>query len=196
MPVRMSDAFSATATEESPDEQSNKFRTKTGGIRMGDAASLEMIPTSFNDGIFQLSPEKVKSLEDKGKIGWREQWQKQDKTETFIPFNPEAAFKAVNLLGAVNRLGSEDDPDIEDEGNQRQRDIDLVIQSIEMWEEERIRGHTIGAQVLKGVTYMPAFMIEFISTGGLAALGKKAVMKTAQVAATEIAKKKRIQIYD
>lgn len=189
MPIRMSDAFSATATEESPDEQIQKFRTKTGGIRMGDAASLEMVPTSFNSGIFQLSPEKVRSLEDKGEIGWREQWQRQDKTETFIPFNPEAAFKAVNLLGAVKRLGSEDDPDIEGEGNQRQRDVDLVIQSIEMWEEERIRGHTIGAQVLKGVTYMPAFMIEFISTGGLAALGKKAVVKTAQLAATEIAKK-------
>lgn len=189
MPVRMSDAFSATATEESPDEQIRKFKTKTGGIRMGDAASLEMVPTSFNEGIFQLSPEEVKSLEDKGAIGWREQWQRQDKTETFIPFNPEAGFKAMILMGAMRRLGSEDDPDIEGEGNQRQRDIDLAIQSLEMWEEERIRGHTIGAQVLKGVTYMPAFMIEFILTGGLATLGKKAVMKTAQFAAKEIAKK-------
>ena len=160
MPVRMDDALNSSSSRtDAGSELRGKDDGKTGGLRMGDAMSLEMVPTAFVDGAFVVSPEKIQSFKDKGKIGYKEKWERQDKTE-LIPFNPEAAFKAVTLLGAVNRLSSGEDPVDEGATDQRFKDVALVTQAMEMWEDERIRGFTIGAQVVGGLSYMPSVIAD------------------------------------
>lgn len=63
---------------------------------------------------------------------------------------------------------------------QRQIDEELVRNFLLRTEEERIRGFTIGGNIARGVAALPAYMGEFILTGGLAAGGRFAVRKGIQ----------------
>ncbi len=45
---------------------------------------------------------------------------------------------------------------------------------LEEIEERSLRGETIGAKIIEGATELPAYMLEFLATGGIAAIGSKA----------------------
>ena len=144
--------------------------------RLGDLMSLSRIPESTTitaEGLFDVDASQRNEWRQRGKIGFMEQWRRQDKTE-MIPLNPERAVKSVQLFNAVNRLRSGQSTD-----EQRTLDQDRVSRYLLGVEEERARGFTIGGRVMQGVAELPGFIVEFLATGGAAALGKRAVKETA-----------------
>ena len=156
------------------------YSEDTENFRLGDIESVSRVDTlELND--FQIVPvsEEQKAIWEKlGPIGYGEQAIRQDKTE-MIPFNPESAVKSVSLLYAIKRIQRDNyakNPD------QKEIDTERVQRFFLKHEEERIRGFTIGGKITKGVAALPGFMLEFLATGGLAALGKKGIVKAGQQA--------------
>jgi len=182
--MRLSDALEITQVES--DEANNRAPQKR-TMRLGDGISLEVIPMQFVDGIFVTKPEDVAATKAKGRIGIVEQWRRIDKTE-LAPFNPESAFKAIDLMDAANRLRQDEAKDESRVGNflrgaarggviggisssiltplnakeRRELDIEIVMTALRGFEEERVRGRTWGAKVTEGIAHLPGFMIEFI----------------------------------
>lgn len=103
-----------------------------------------------------------------------------------IPFVPIGGFKTYSLWTAVNRL---EKGKYEGDINTKLDDIEEVNDFLLKMEEERIRGFTTRGKIGAGLVQAPAFLIEFMATGGLATLGKKAVAKTARKIAGEVAEK-------
>lgn len=175
--MRLSDVLQ---TQNAPDEPIR--------MRLGDVMSLERIdiPEANETGIYQISDEQTKLWQGQGPIGYFEQAIRQDKTE-MIPFNPEAAVKSIKLLNAVNRLKRNR---YESDSAQEDLDINLVNRFLEKSEEERIRGFTIGGRITQGAAALPGFMIEFLLTGGIAAIGKKGIKTAIKPVAKRIAKQR------
>jgi flagellar biosynthesis GTPase FlhF len=172
--------------------------------------------TEGADGIsFDIAPEERARVAAKGEIGFMEQLRRTDKTE-LIPFNPESVVKSIELLDAVNRLRNdsakaENRVDNFLEGSlrfggpiagissamqtplsakeRRQKDIEIVGRALQSYEEEAIRGRTIGAKITEGVLHLPGFMVEFLATGGLASIGKQGTFRLMEKAAGEVVKK-------
>jgi len=201
---RLSDVITQDERQEDP-------TGKPQGMRLGDVVSMPRERGAmFEDNVFELSPERQANLKLQGPMGAWESWERQDKSE-MIPFNPEGAVKQVALLDAVNRLKQDPEPetrmqnffrgatkfggpvraviealkDPKSAEERRAKDIEMVSNYLEKLEEERIRGVSFGGKVVRGVSQLPGFMVEFLATGGLAALGKKAVNKGLQKVAKE-----------
>ena len=174
--MRLSDFLTTTAPKDEPEI-----------MRLGDWRSLERIETpELNEvSFFETSDEQRKEWEDKGKIGYFEQAIRQDKSE-MLPANPESAVKSIKLLNAVNRIKRDK---YENDPEQKNIDMNRVNNFLRLSEEERIRGYTIGGRVTQGVAALPAFMIEFLATGGMASLGKAAVSKSIKPIVRTIAKR-------
>ncbi len=152
-------------------------------MRLGDAAAIPREKNvDFSEGVTETSDEQVENWEKKGTIGYIEQLRRQDKTE-MIPFNPEGAIKSVKLLMATNRLRDE-----QSDPKQKALDEALVSNYLDKLEEERVRGFSIGGRIAQGQAQIPSFMIEFIATGGLAAVGRKAIRRGAKEVSEKIAK--------
>lgn len=79
-------------------------------------------------------------------------------------------------------------------GEMREKDIGLVEEYFLKQNEEQARGSTFGAKVFAGATYLPGWMIEFLATGGLDVIGKKAAKETAEKMLQSYAKTKAGQI--
>lgn len=171
-----SDAFDKPATPVKNDQPT--------GMRMSDVENFQHVDVTpdFQDGVFQIDPQEEADWKSQGKIGFFEQWNRLDKTE-MIPFwgSGETAVKGFSLLNAVNRIKS----DSYDDDDLRSNDIEKVSDFLKRKEEERVRGISMPGKILSGVTQLPAFMVEFAATGGLAALGKAGVKKVATVALKE-----------
>ena len=205
--MRLSDALEVTQVEsDKANGQSPPKRT----WRLGDGISFEPIAMKFTEGIFVTKPEDVAATKAKGKIGVVEQMRRMDKTE-LIPFNPESMLKAVDLMDAVNRLKQDQAKAESRVGNfldgakrggviggvsssirspfnakeRRELDIEIVMTALRGFEEERIRGRTWGAKVTEGIAHLTGFMVEFIATGGIAALGKKGINASVERIAKE-----------
>ncbi|MCK4422946.1 MAG: hypothetical protein KAV18_02620 [Candidatus Omnitrophica bacterium] len=134
-----------------------------------------------------VAPKLLAEWKKRGTIGVKEAAIRLDLTE-ILPFNPEKAVKASQLLISANRLKKAnegiykyDSPEI------REKDEERIYSYMLTREEERIRGVTIGGQITRGVSQLPAFMIEFLATGGLASIGKKSAQKGATKALSKIA---------
>lgn len=138
-----------------------------------EAVKIRRLKDFDEEGIINIPDEKKREFELKGEIGFVEQLRRQDKTE-MLPFNPESAFKAIALKRTFDRLEKNQ---YENFPPQKQLDLDFVNNFIEKSVEERTRGFTIGGKVAQNVTALPAFMIEFLATGGLAT-GAKTLVKT------------------
>lgn len=152
------------------------------GMRLGDVVSMDRVDLG-SGSIFQATPEQQAEWAGRGPIGFFEQARRQDKTE-MIPFNPESAVKSVKLLNAVNRLKKDEYSEL----TKKEQDISLINTFLEKSEEERVRGFTIGGRVTQGVAVLPGFMVEFLATGGVAALGKKSTIMAAEAAAGQAVK--------
>lgn len=147
--------------------------------------SVDVTEDANDGGLVETTPEQVAEWQKRGQIGFMEQWAREDGTEK-IPFwgGIEGAYKGFSTLNAVNRIkkGEYKDP------NLQQEDYKKVNEFLLRSEEERIRGFSIGGNVTRGLANMPAFMIEFIATGGLASIGKMAVRKAVGSSVRTIAK--------
>ncbi len=109
-----------------------------------------------------------------------------------IPFSPAAAAKAVNLLQTANRLQSMDYKRFVDEerlgpyggafmdppriGQRTPEeyhadDVKRMTAYFDDLAEKERRGYSLWGRVGQITSYMPAFMMEFISTGGIYKLG-------------------------
>ncbi len=169
----------------------NSAADKPNLIRLGDIVSSEKesLPELNEQGFITISDEQRKQWETLGPIGYFEQAIRQDKTE-MIPFNPEGAVKSIKLLNAVNRIKKDNYANNPDQKN---IDIESINNFIFKSEEERIRGFTVGGKITQGVAALPGFMIEFLATGGLAALGRKGVSKLIKPIVKTIVKKKTLK---
>lgn len=179
--MRMSDVLNSTAqpTTEAETQEQPKPSVGAASMRMADVEkfeSFDMTP-EFQDGMFVVPEETATQWKTKGPIGFFEQWGRIDKTQ-MIPFwgGAESIGGSVTLLNAVNRFK-------EDKYNGdvvlKQTDAQKIGEFLMASEEERVRGVTIPGKILGGVSQLPAFMIEFLATGGAAALGKAGVKKLA-----------------
>lgn len=156
------------------------------GIRLGDFLSLPRPEGNIESpSFFQATEKQINIWKKEGPIGYFNQSVRQDKTE-MIPFNPEGAVKSVQLLRAVKRLQADD---YKENPTSKALDVERVNNFLEKSEEERIRGFTVGGRITQGVAALPAFMVEFLITGGAASIGKQSIKKGAEKLAGEAAKR-------
>jgi hypothetical protein len=122
----------------------------------------------------------------------------------FIPFNPDLVFKSVDLISTTKRLIKNEDrvKEIRARGAKTREEGKLLDQ----WrndegkmrafllksEEERVRGHSIMGNATRILIHMPSYMLEFLATSGIAAVGKKAVTTTLAKTLGQVAKKRAV----
>ena len=97
--------------------------------------------------------------------------------------------EAASLYGATKRLRANDYGEDVSAIRARRADQEQIIDYLEDQAEVQSRGLTVAATVGTVVGEMLPFVVEFIATGGLAAIGKKAVTKSVLKLATKIAGK-------
>ena len=145
------------------------------------------------------------------KIGLAEQIRRMDAVDwtTRLPFSPAGFIHTLNIIQAAKRLREDDYekealllkrpaeiaakapgawgtliPKALSPSEYREQDIKLVEDYFLKQEEEQARGKSFGAKVFEGGTYLPAWMLEFVLTGGVAKLGnvtaKEVAAKTLQ----------------
>jgi len=131
-----------------------------------------------------FSEDERKALRDQGPIGIGEAFDRQKKLE-LIPFSPTGVMDAWSVHSSVTRLQKDE---YGDDWLSRQKDEENVLQFMRSLEEEQIRGFTWGSNVYRVASQMPAFMVEFMATGGMASLAKKGIQKGAISVAKGVAK--------
>jgi len=163
-------------------------------------------------------PDLVRSWQHGEPIDWKEQLSKTAWAEK-MPFSPIGAIKTGRLLMAAKRLQKPEEYEktpyvIESRGfvgggimpprggafTKRKRskketqelkeaDEELIGAFMLAQAEEDIRGTTFGAKFTEGVTELPAYMIEFMATGGGATVVRKAIGKVAKKVGRKYAEK-------
>ncbi len=146
-------------------------------------------------------PELEGGWRSRGKINFFELGRRRDLVALteLIPFVGTGieATESVALMGAVNRLKKNEYVDtpaqkapvsrlggtvapitVQTAEEHRQADVDALMEFMVISEEERVRGYTWGGKVASGVAQLPAFIGEFLSTGGMAAFGKQVAKST------------------
>lgn len=183
MPLRLSDVESGVLETQPREDQTVATieSDKPDVMRMSDVESFEPVELNpeINDGLIEIPEEKKSEWKEKGRIGFFEQWGRLDKTE-MLPFwgGAETAFKGVSLLNSINRLKKNEYQNEDLRTNDEEKISNYLVGQ----EEQRIRGVSVPGKILSGVTQLPSFILEFVSTGGLAAIGKAGVKKAATVA--------------
>lgn len=96
-----------------------------------------------------------------------------------LPFSPVAAAEMLDVWGSIKRLESEDFSRYTEAGIDAEkgklRDQRVVDEYFKALQEQSVRGKTFMADVGSGVADLPAWMIEFYVTGGLAKFASKGV---------------------
>ncbi len=94
-----------------------------------------------------------------------------------MPFSPVRAAEVLGVWDAAKRLQSGDfsyyDPYGYDQGKGKLRDERIVGEYFKALDEQSVRGKTFMADVGSGVAELPAWMVEFWATGGMAKLASK-----------------------
>lgn len=181
--MRLDEAMAPTATAETTTTQT------AAPVRLGDVQSAEPVRLEHpagKDFIFTVPPETKAQWDAKGHIGFFEQWGRQDKTE-MLPFNPEGAVKAVDVLFSIDRMRKAQQEGSGISPAQVAEDQQKVTDFLMRAEEERHRGYSLGGDVARGIANIPGYAIEFLATDGVAALGKAGVRKAIQPVMREVA---------
>ena len=101
-----------------------------------------------------------------------------------LPFSPAAAAEMIGLYGAMQRVQKADFSYYEKIGVKpeagRLRDERVISEYIKGVNELSVRGKTFWANVADGVTELPAYMVEFWATGGLASMADDAARKAGE----------------
>jgi hypothetical protein len=137
-------------------------------------------PIDIDGSVFEFSPDRRMELESMGEIGFIEAIQRKNKLE-MVPVigGAKEAYDAYQLVNSVNAIKT---------GEYTQEQEEIVNNYLMDLEEERIRGVSWRGQVGRGVSELPAFMGEFMISGGLLSIGKKALVKSGKMAAEEAIK--------
>lgn len=151
-------------------------------MRLGDFMAMDRVPDQEPEGqfdaagYFQVTEDQRKEWEAQGPIGYFEAAQRVDKTE-MIPFlgGVESIVKSVKLKNAVDRIQADN---YEFAPGKKAQDLDMVNKFLFKIAEEQVRGVTLGGKITTGAAELPAFMIEFLATAGIASLGKEGVKQT------------------
>jgi len=125
-----------------------------------------------DEGFWVSTEEQRKSWESKGKMGWFEYTAKQ-RTSELIPWIPVKAARLTNLAVTADALRKNEYGASEDRIRDEKKLSNYVLER----EEERVRGVTGFAKGYRMASEMPAFVLEFLSTGGIASATKKAAEK-------------------
>lgn len=141
-------------------------------IPIEDWNSLRPDDSGFEGSVFKTDPDLVNTWAERGKIGFFEGLAREDKTQA-IPFYPGGAIKMFGVLNSTRRLAK---GEYADPAN-RERDELKVGNFLMALEEERVRGYSIPGRIAQGAVHLPAFMGEFMATGGLATLTKFTVKR-------------------
>lgn len=144
-----------------------------------------------------LKPFFKEEWKTKGKIGTGDQIRRMDRIDwtSRIPFSPIGLLHSLAMYQAGKRLNKNEYDKIPlskrdyrrirviekgarrwrnvplTPGEMMEKDIGLIEEYFLKKAEEEARGMTFGARVFTGATYLPAWMIEFLATGGLAKMG-------------------------
>jgi len=122
-----------------------------------------------------------------------------------VPFSPIGILKMGGIIASAQRLNADKyeemfaQPLEEQTFEQKymrpsaklmkEQDIKVVTDFLEEMAERERRGYTIMGRVGQITSAMPAFMIEFLATGGIAKVGSKAAQKVGERILKESAKK-------
>lgn len=149
-------------------------------MTVDDAQSFNLVDVpEIKNGIFEVDDKIKRQWDFKGKIDFWESWKRADKTEMIL-FNPEAGVKMYKTKTAFDRYFKDDY--VSENDPQKEKDEDRIIDYFMKIEEERYRGFTTGGKIGSAMTHLPAFVGEFIVSGGLISLGKAASKKGIKLA--------------
>lgn len=177
MPMRLDDFVSQTSTEPAVPDTKNGLEPAK-GTRLDDYVS--MMPVPAQEPLIEFSDEWREEQKAKGEIGYIETLRRKRKLE-MLPAVP--AVNSVFLLNAAKRWRRNQ----YDDDKQKEEDKELLSRFLEKKEEERIRGFSLGGHVARGQVELPAYMLEFALTGGVASLGRAAAAKGVTALATKTA---------
>jgi len=155
----------------------------------------------FDDGIIDIAPEKIAKWRNQGEIGPVERFLRADKWNS-VPWNPKQTVESLRALRAAQRrmkdpavLTPEGEGEIERVSGveaaagifksvrgavERAGDDQLLLDTLESMEEERIRGVSTLSRIVDGVMFLPPFIAEFVTTGPAAATFKGSIKATAK----------------
>jgi hypothetical protein len=155
------------------------------GMRLGDFLAQEKQPVIEPiPDLFQPSKEREAEWKEAGKIGYYEQATRMNK-KRLIPFYFGDSVKTFKTWRAVNRLTADSYKNDKEAFDQ---DVQTVNNFLELLSEEQTRGFTAGGRITQGIGELPAFLTEFLLTGGIANLGKEVFKRTIQKSLRTIAK--------
>jgi len=172
MSMRLKDFLSTqTTVDETP-----------GRMRLADFMTMDRKTTGEEGaqfdaaGFFQITDEQRSEWEGQGPIGYFESAQRVDKTEMIPVWGAvEGMSRSIGLKNAADRIRADN---YEFAPGKKAQDLDQVNKYLFKLAEEQVRTVTIGGKIIAGASELPAYMAEFLATGGIAALGRKGV-KTA-----------------
>ncbi len=132
------------------------------------------------------TPEEVASLKAKGPISFAESALRFTDVKKSIPIVGAISdvAQSVSIMAKVNKLQS---GKYENE-TERQNDLKSVMEYAKRIEEQKIRGFTMGANIFQGAIQMPATMVDFLVTSGMAKGAVMAVTKAVGIGAQAGAK--------
>ncbi len=142
----------------------NGFFAKVSGVPQINSASDveggESILKSKDDFLASVSsPDQLLEWRSKGKIGVVEAYQKMNKWEMLPYLNAKATWDSVSVLRDINRHQNGEQLTEEE----KTRVSDFVSDMLEI----EARGYSVPGGIAQGVLQLPAFAVEFATSGGL-----------------------------
>jgi hypothetical protein len=116
-----------------------------------------------------IDPDTLLDWKSKGKIGAVEAFSRMNKWEMLPYLNSVAAVDSVKILDKLNRANAGEDLTDQEKDDVREYVLDMM--------ELETRGYDNWGKMAVGLSQMPAFAVEFMTSGGLVSAGKKALFK-------------------
>lgn len=157
---------------------------KPGAMRLDDAIEASSI-VDLHSGDLDLTalnniPDKqVEEWKSKGQIGFFEQFGRTKKLEKVPVLGlPVLAYEAGAIMRARERFQKDE---YNENTDLKEKDFQTLKSALEYASEEQVRGFTIGGRIAEGMAQLPAYMVEFALSGGIAGAagrtGAKAMVK-------------------
>lgn len=153
---------------------------KPAGMRLDhaiEAGSMVDLPTQDLDlkALNNISDEQVKTWESKGKIGFFEQFGRTKKLEKIPVIGlPVLAYEAGAVFRAQERFQKNE---YGDNTALKEKDFQTLKSAMEYASEEQVRGFSWGGGIAEGLTQLPAYMVEFALSGGVAGAAGRTTAK-------------------
>ena len=110
--------------------------------------------------------------------------------EEKVPFSPAKMISSGLLAASAKRVTDNSYPEVGYGSLWKEYDQKIVLDYFLKLEEYETRGVTAIAEIGAGLSVLPAYMIEFLMTAGVASLGRKGLQKLGTKAVTKYGKRK------